>query len=64
MRVLRVEKEQSDFGTTIAGLFIITHHFHAKLTQLEMCVYMDLYLNERVRPKVTVTVVHHTLRQH
>lgn len=63
MRVLRVEKEQSDFGTIIAGLFIITHHFHAKLTLLEMCVYTDLYLNESVRPKVTVNVVHHTLRQ-
>lgn len=48
MRVLRVEKEQSDFGTIITGLFIITHHFHAKLTLREMCVcvYTDFYLNE------------------
>lgn len=62
MRVLRVEKEQSDFGTIIAGLFIITHRFHAKLTLLEMCVYTaDLYLNESMRPKVMVNVVHHGL---
>lgn len=57
------EKEQSDFGTIIAGLFIITHRFYAKLTALEMCVYADLYVRACVRPKVTVNIVHQTLRQ-
>lgn len=38
LEVLRVGEEQSDFGTIIAGLFIIIHQVHAKLTLLEECV--------------------------
>lgn len=36
-RFLRVDKDQSDFGTIIACVFIITHQFQSKI---ECCVFV------------------------